>query len=159
MKTLFVLCTAAIAIFPSISVADTLPSDVKFAEDGAVAEPLTDVSGDPENGFKVATTRSLGNCIACHSADGWKEMPLPGNIAPDLTGVGRRFDEARLRGIVTNAKHTFIETMMPSFYNTENIIRPGDGFTGKAATDLTVTILTAQQVEDVVALLQSFVEQ
>lgn len=158
MKTLFVLCTAAMAIIPSFLQAETLPSEVKFSDTGAVAESLTGVPGDAENGLKVATTRSLGNCIACHSADGWKHMPLPGNIAPELTGVGRRFDEAALRGIVTNAKHTFVDSMMPSFYNTENIIRPGDGFTGKAAKDLTVTILTAQQVEDVVALLQTFVE-
>ena len=158
MRTLFVLCTAAIAMLPSMLKADTLPSEVNFSETGAVAESLTGVPGNPEDGFKVATTRSMGNCMACHSAEGWAQMPLPGNIAPDLTGVGRRFDEATLRGIVTNAKHTFVDTMMPSFYNTENIIRPGDGYTGKAATDLTITILTAQQVEDVVALLQTFVE-
>ncbi len=38
--------------------------------------------------------------------------------------------------------------MMPSFYNVANIIRPGDGYTAKAAKLPLKPILTAQDVED-----------
>ena len=157
MRTLFVLCTAAVVSLPSAILADTAPDEVTFMDSGAVTDSLTGVPGDAAAGLEVATSKSLGNCMACHAAKGWEDVPLPGNIGPLLTGVGHRYNESQLRGIVTNAKHTFPDSMMPSFYNTANIIRPGDGFTGKAATE-TVTILTAQQVEDLVALLKTFTE-
>jgi len=42
---------------------------------------------------------------------------------------------------------------MPSFYRTEGYIRPGNAFSGKAAEGPLEPLLTAQQVEDVVAYL------
>jgi L-cysteine S-thiosulfotransferase len=157
MKKLFVLCTAGMVMLPSMLSAETAPSDVVFNELGAVEESLTGVPGDPASGMEIATTRPLGNCLACHVAEGWADKPLPGNIGPALTSVAHRFSEAELRGIVINSKHTFEGTVMPSFYNVDNIIRPGDGFTGKAATEL-APLLGAQQIEDLVALLQTFDE-
>jgi len=47
----------------------------------------------------------------------------------------------------------FEESMMPSFYKTEGFIRPGKAYTGKAADDTFGPLLTAQQIEDVVAYL------
>jgi sulfur-oxidizing protein SoxX len=41
---------------------------------------------------------------------------------------------------------------MPSFYKVSGFIRPGDGYTGDAATTIE-PILDAQQIEDVVAFL------
>ncbi len=145
----------AAAIVATIAVADTLPNDVKFSDDGAVAQPLTSVAGNPADGLKVATTRSMGNCIACHAASGWAKFPEPGNIGPSLDGVASRYTVAQLRGIVVNAKKHFPDSMMPSFYNVADIIRPGDGYTAKPAKTIT-PILTPQQVEDVVALLETF---
>lgn len=159
MRKLFALCAAAMVTIPSTLSAETMPRDVVFTDTGAVAESLTGVPGDPEAGFKAATTKSLGNCVACHVAEGWKDLPLPGNIGPELTGVATRWEEADLRGILTNAKHTFPESFMPAFYNLDNIIRPGDAYTGKAAKSLDVTILSAQQVEDILALLLTFNEE
>ena len=52
----------------------------------------------------------------------------------------------------------FPETMMPSFYKTEGFIRIGNGFTGKAAEGDVPPLLTAQQVEDVVAFLMTLKE-
>jgi sulfur-oxidizing protein SoxX len=45
---------------------------------------------------------------------------------------------------------------MPSFYKTSGFIRPGEDYTGKAAPADLKPILTAQQVEDVVAFLMTF---
>ena len=47
----------------------------------------------------------------------------------------------------------FPESMMPSFYRTEGFIRPGKEFTGKAVDRPVEPLLTAQQIEDVVAFL------
>ncbi len=155
MKRLIALGAAVLAFSAVQLRADTAPTAVVFAEDGAVSQPLTDVPGDAARGLKIATTRSMGNCVACHAAKGWADAPLPGNIGPVLDGACERYSQAQLRGIVVNAKHTFDGTIMPSFYNVSNIVRPGDGYTGKAAKSIT-PILTAQQVEDLVALLMTF---
>lgn len=155
MKRLIVLGAAASAFAASVAIADTLPNDVKY-DSGAVAQSLTGKPGDPANGLKVATTRPMGNCIACHVAAGWAKFADPGNIGPSLDGVASRYSEAQLRGIVANAKMTFPDTLMPSFYKTSGFIRPGDDYTGKAAPADLKPILTAQQVEDVVAFLMTF---
>lgn len=80
-------------------------------------------------------------------------MDFQGNIGPTLDGSAERYTEAQLRGIVIDAKKTFEGTMMPSFYKNEGYIRPGAAFTGKAPEGPLDPILTAQQVEDVVAYL------
>jgi L-cysteine S-thiosulfotransferase len=157
MNRLIALVAVASVVSVFSANAGTLPQNVKFAEDGAVAQSLTGTPGNPADGLKVATTKSLGNCIACHVAAGWGNLPEPGNIGPSLDGVASKYTAAQLRGLVVNAKHTFDGTMMPSFYNVSNIIRPGDGYTGKPAKVIK-PILTAQQVEDVVAFLETFKE-
>ena len=158
MRNLFVLCAAATMAIPSALSAETAPRDVVFGEYGEVMEPLTDVPGDPEAGYTAATTKGLGNCMACHVAKGWEELPFPGNIGPELTGIANVYEEAELRGILVNAKKSFPETMMPAFYNLDDIVRPGHKYTGKAAETMDVTIMTAQQIEDIVALLKTFDE-
>jgi sulfur-oxidizing protein SoxX len=158
MRTLFALCAAAATAFPSILSAETAPTDVSFTEYGEVMESLTGVPGNPEEGYKSAVSRGMGNCVACHTAEGWSKEQFPGDVGPDLTGVANRHEEAQLRGILVNAKHTFPETVMPAFYNVSDLYRPGDGYTGKAAKSLDVTVLTAQQIEDILALLLTFTE-
>ncbi|WP_343079462.1 sulfur oxidation c-type cytochrome SoxX [Ostreiculturibacter nitratireducens] len=134
------------------------PGDVVF-DVGAVAESLTGTPGNPEEGAKVMSNRGLGNCVACHAVSAMPDVPFQGNIGPTLDGVADRWDEAALRGIVANAKMTYEGTIMPAFYKNEGYIRPGDAFTGKAApAEGLPPLLTAQQVEDVVAYLLTLKE-
>ena len=44
---------------------------------------------------------------------------------------------------------------MPAFYKTTGFERPGDGYSGKAAQGELAPILTAQEIEDVVAFLKT----
>ena len=129
------------------------PESVSYA-DGAIAESLTGQAGDAEAGKNVMVTRGLGNCIACHEVTALKDFPFHGEVGPMLDGAGSRWSAAELRGIVANAKMMFEDSVMPSFYKKSGYIRPGNAFTGKAAQpgDLN-TLLTAQQIEDVVAYL------
>ena len=53
----------------------------------------------------------------------------------------------------------FDGTMMPSFYKTSGFVRPGDAYTGKAAPADLPPLLTAQQIEDVVAFLMTLKEE
>ena len=121
------------------------PMDVMF-EDGAVSKSLTGVKGDAAAGAKAFANRKQGNCLACHMNSDMEEQPFHGEVGPALDGAGSRWSEAELRGIVTNSKEMFPDTIMPAFYRTDGLNRPLEKFDGK-------TILTAQQVEDVVAYL------
>ena len=78
---------------------------------------------------------------------------------PALDGVADRWSEAELRGIVANAKNWFPDTMMPAFYKTEGFIRLGNGYTGKAHEGDVAPLLTAQEIEDVVAFLMTLKEE
>ena len=132
------------------------PTNVAFT-DGAVDQSLSGTAGDVEAGRQIMN-RGAGNCIACHAVTDLESLGFHGNIGPSLDGVADRWSEAELRGIVANAKEMFPGTMMPSFYRTTDFIRPGNAFTGKAAEGELEPLLTAQQVEDVVAYLQTLKE-
>ena len=136
------LALAALA-FPAM--AEIGPNDVVFDE-GAVEASLSGAIGDPEIGREVFADRKLGNCLACHVNSDLADLPFHGEVGPPLDGVADRWSEAELRGIVSNSKMMFEDTIMPSFYRMENGVRPLPDFEGK-------TILTAQQVEDVIAYL------
>jgi sulfur-oxidizing protein SoxX len=134
---------------------DVKPDDVVF-DGGAVAASLTGAPGNAENGAKYLD-RKWGNCVACHQVSASK-LAFQGNIAPSLDGVADRWSEAELRGIVANAKMTFEGTMMPAFYRVSGYTRPGDAFTGKAAKEDFGPLLTAAEVEDIVAFLLTLKE-
>ena len=155
----FVITVAVTGALASSAFAeDVLPSDVIY-EDGAVSVSLSGVAGDTANGRKIVSDKKQGNCVACHSVTELKEtVPFHGEIGPMLDGAGDRWSESELRGIVANAKIMFDESMMPSFYKTEGYIRPGKAYTGKAADETLTTLLTAQQIEDVVAYLTTLKE-
>lgn len=137
-------------------VAEVGPGEVVF-EDGAIAQSLTGVQGDPESGRSIMNKGS-GNCIACHAVSDLNDLPFHGEIGPMLDGVADRWSEAELRGIVANAKIMFEGSMMPSFYKTSGFVRPGNAYTGKAAEGELEPLLTAQQIEDVVSYLLTLQE-
>lgn len=149
---------AASVIAATTAYAETAPGDVVY-DTGAVAQSLTGTPGNAEEGGNVMTNRGLGNCVACHAVSAMPKVDFQGNIAPPLDGVADRWDEAGLRGIVSDAKKTFEGSMMPSFYKNAGYIRPGDAYTGKAApAEGLAPLLTAQQIEDVVAYLLTLKE-
>ncbi len=136
---------------------EVLPTAVSF-NDGSVEQSLTGVAGDPANGRIIIGDNGQGNCVACHVVTEMSDVPFQGNIGPALDGAGTRWSEAQLRGLVVNAKLTFVDSMMPSFYRTEGYIRPGNEYTGKAADETFGPLLSAQQIEDVVAYLATLKE-
>jgi sulfur-oxidizing protein SoxX len=78
-------------------------------------------------------------------------MPLPqrpfhGNVGPPLDSVGNRFTAGELRLRLVDPKAINPETVMPAYYKVEGLHRVLDRYRDKP-------ILTAQQVEDVVAYL------
>ena len=123
----------------------------QVVDETEIASSLTGKAGDPKRGREVAIDRKLGNCLACHS------LPIPeqqfhGATGPDLTGVGSRLTLGELRLRVVNPKVVNPDTMMPAFYRVEDLNRVMKDFAGKP-------ILTAEQVEDVIAYLTTLQDQ
>lgn len=156
MKNLVTGAALSVAMACSAAAEMTAPSDVVF-EDGAVATSLSGTPGDPAAGAEIMN-KGAGNCIACHQVSALSHLQWHGEIGPPLDGAADRWTEAELRGIVANAKVMFEGSMMPSFYKTEGFIRPGQDFTGDPVEGEVQPLLTAQQVEDVVAFLMTLKE-
>ncbi|MBR9852612.1 MAG: sulfur oxidation c-type cytochrome SoxX [Rhodobacteraceae bacterium] len=142
----------ASVLFASTAFAEEIkPTNVAFA-DGAVEASLTGIAGDAAAGRKVFANRKQGNCLACHANSDLSEESFHGEVGPPMDGAADRWTEAELRGIVTNSKMMFEGTIMPAFYVESGYERPLEKFAGKS-------ILTAQQVEDVIAYLMTLKEE
>jgi sulfur-oxidizing protein SoxX len=148
-----IVTTAVVTgLLVSVGFAESVaPSAVKF-EDGLITASLTGVAGDPVNGREVFKNRKQGNCLACHVNAEMPEESFHGEVGPEMTGVADRWSVEELRGIVSNSKMMFEDTIMPAFYRDAGYTRPLEGFDGQS-------ILTGQQVEDVVAYLQTLKEE
>jgi sulfur-oxidizing protein SoxX len=109
----------------------------------AIAAPLTAQAGDAARGRQIATGRD-SNCILCHSVP--QEDRVMGNLAPPLAGVGARLAAAQLRLRIVDSQRLNPDTIMPSYYRVEGLVRVAEPYRGKP-------VLTAQQVEDVIAYL------
>ncbi len=158
MKLTTIICAAAFAAGAANAADVVAPSDASFTEYGEIEQSLTGVPGNPEEGMKVAIDKGLGNCVACHKIAQLPDVPFHGEVGPELSWTGEVRSEAELRGILANAKMMFPDTVMPAFYKTSGFIRPGNGYTGKAAEGDIEPILSAQQIEDVVAFLMTLKE-
>lgn len=131
----------------------TEPSEVVFDDSGAVAQPVSETKGDPLKGREWFADRKLGNCLACHQNTDLDELPFHGDVGPSVDGVADRYTEAELRGIIVNSKKTFGDaTVMPAFYRADGFFRMRKDVAG-------ASILTAEQVEDVVAYLMTLKEK
>jgi L-cysteine S-thiosulfotransferase len=150
-----ILAGVALVVMAGTSVAADIDPAAIVWTDGAIEASLTGVPGDAEAGQKLFSDRATANCIACHSIGILTNVQFHGDVGPILDGAGDRWSEAELRGIVADAKQMFPDTMMVSFYKNSGYIRPGQGFTGEAPKEALTTLLTAQQVEDMVAFLMT----
>lgn len=125
------------------------PGEVEVTDDLTIEQSLTGEPGDAFAGLEVFIDRKLGNCVACHTNFDVKAMQFLGNIGPSLDWTGERLTEAEIRAILVNPKVVFGEqTIMPAFYSLEHGARTAEQFQGKP-------ILTAEQIENVVAYLSS----
>ncbi len=131
--------------------AATEPGSAKIV-DNAIASSLTGKPGDAVNGKKWFADRKLGNCLACHVNKDLEKQPFHGEVGPPIDGVADRYDDGQLRAILVNSKEVFGEqTIMPGFYRADAGARTAKQFKGK-------TILSAEQVEDVLAYLKTLKE-
>jgi L-cysteine S-thiosulfotransferase len=115
------------------------------AASDALPPPLTGTAGDSAAGRNIVLDRHVGLCLLCHSGP-FPEERFQGNLAPDLGGVGTRLSAAEIRLRIIDASRVNPGTIMPPYFRTEKLERVAPAYRGK-------TVLTAQQIEDVVAFL------
>jgi sulfur-oxidizing protein SoxX len=116
----------------------------------AIPQPLTGAKGDPVRGRAIVAQRQTGLCLLCHSGP-FPDERFQGTLAPDLAGAGARWSEGQLRLRLVDSRRVNPATIMPSYYSIEGLTRVGPAWRGKP-------VLTAEQIEDVVAFLTTLRE-
>jgi sulfur-oxidizing protein SoxX len=112
--------------------------------DDTIPAPLTSEPGDAARGRAVVLGRN-GNCLLCH------QLPVSGDrfegdIAPTLGGVGDRLTPGQIRLRLVDSTRLNPEAIMPPYFRTDSLVRVQAAYRDK-------TVLTAQQIEDLVAFL------
>ena len=118
--------------------------DLQTQHEG-VSTPLTDQPGDAERGRRIVLDRERGDCVVCHA------LPLPerrfhGTVGLPLDNVGSRYTAAELRLRLLDSKALSPHSIMPAYHTVEGRHSVLEAYRGKP-------ILTAQEIEDVVAYL------
>lgn len=113
--------------------------------DGGIAKPLTDQPGDPARGRAIANDRQRGGCLNCHAVPNARS---PGDLGPDLAGVAARHSVAVMRLRVVDPRKLDPESRMPAFYSLDGLTRVAKAYAGKP-------LLQPQEIEDVLAFLQT----
>jgi len=116
----------------------------------AMPASLTGGKGDAARGRAIVTNRQVGLCLLCHSG------PFPGerfqgDLAPDLRGAGTRWSEGQLRLRIVDSGRINPATIMPAYHRTEGLARVAPAWRGKP-------VLSAEQIEDVVAFLMTLTD-
>ena len=146
-----VLTAVTVAVAAGVVGGAALVGAVNFTVVGdGVPLPLAGAVGDAARGRAIVVDRSVGLCLLCHSGpfDRTPEERAQGNLSGSLAGVGSRYSAAQLRLRVADAKRLNPASLMPAFHRSEGGQRVGAAWQGQP-------VLSAQQVEDVVAFLQT----
>lgn len=148
IRSLGVALTACLALPPAAAPQEALRPFVVAGD--SIPAALIDAKGDPARGRTIVTNRQVGLCLLCHSGP-FPEDRLQGNMAPDLKGAGARWSEGQLRLRIVDAARLNPATIMPPYYRVDGLHRVAPALQGKP-------VLTAEQIEDVVAFLATLRE-
>ena len=88
--------------------------------------------------------RQVGLCLLCHSGP-FPDERFQGDLAPDLRNAAR-LTEGEIRQRIVDPTKANPQSIMPAYYKSEGLARVAPAYRGK-------TILTAEQIEDIVAYL------
>lgn len=135
-----------IALAISALLALPIPSQAQIIWDGdAIPNSLSGQAGDPIKGRTIVTSRQTGLCILCHAGP-FPEERFQGNLAPDLKLSIANLSAAQLRARLVDPSKTNTNTIMPAYFRIDHLQRVAPPFVGK-------TVLSAQEIEDVIAYL------
>jgi L-cysteine S-thiosulfotransferase len=143
---LLTLCASA-----SVAFADPRVTLRSYNVQGdAIAASLTGQAGDAARGAALIQQRQKSLCVLCHLGP-FPDPHLQGTLAPDLTGIGDRLSAGQLRLRIVDMRRLNPDSIMPTYYaaitNSKDI--------RVAASWRDKPILTAEEIEDLVAYLQT----
>jgi len=113
----------------------------------AIPAPLDGLEGDASRGRAIVVSRQKGLCLLCHQGP-FPEERFQGDLAPSLARAGSRSNEGRLRLRMVDSRRVNPASIMPAYHKAESLDRVGRAFAAQP-------ILTAQEIEDVVAFLST----
>ena len=114
------------------------------AREDALETPLTGTPGEAVRGRQIVIGRD-GNCLLCHAIPETGERFM-GNVGPPLSGVAMRLNAGQLRLRVVDPTRINPDAVMPAYHRVDRLDQVVEPFRGKP-------VLSAQQIEDVVAYL------
>jgi sulfur-oxidizing protein SoxX len=113
----------------------------------AIPQSLTGRPGDAARGREISFSRERGNCIVCHVLPAPDER-LHGDLGPSLKGIAGRLGEGQMRLRLVDGRRLNPSSLMPSYYRADGLKRVAAAYAGK-------TVLTAEEIEDVLAYLKT----
>lgn len=110
---------------------------------GALLAGIACAQSTAEQGFRIMSSGTGGNCVACHTLP--SQPGVASNFGPALKGVGARYSAEELRQWVTDARLIKPDTLMPPFGTTQGTKEPIRA----------QSILSVDEIGHVVAALQT----
>ena len=143
-----------LALCASASVASAAPPVQRIqaytVEGDAIAKSLTGRAGDAARGAVLIQQRQKSLCVLCHAGP-FPDPHLQGTLAPDLTGIGDRLSAGQLRLRIVDMKRLNPTSIMPTYHASI----PNSDVTRVPKDWRSKPILTADEIEDLVAYLQT----
>ena len=133
-RSIFAFC-AAFALVASPALSDEIAPSEVVIENARIEAPLSDAL---PSGWRGVNLYMDGACVSCHENPELAKTGLSGDLGPKVGMLGEKYSRAELRAILVDPSAVFgLETPMPGFY----VGAPGE------------TLMTAQEIEDVIAYL------
>jgi sulfur-oxidizing protein SoxX len=124
---------------------------VPFTVEGdAIEAPLGGIRGDAARGAAVVRNRETANCLICHAIPDPAERFM-GDVGPSLAGVGSRLTPGQVRLRLVDPTRLNPSAIMPAYHRVEGLVRVDPRHRGQP-------VLTAQEIEDLVAYLATLQE-
>lgn len=116
----------------------------------AIEAPLVTLEPDATRGGLIVRNRETANCLICHAIPDARERFM-GDLGPPLAGVGARLSAGQIRLRLVDPTRLNPSAIMPAYHRTEGLRHVDARYLGRP-------VLTAMEIEDVVAYLASLKE-
>ena len=138
---------AAVLIVTAVAPAASTQLNPYRVRGDTIEASLTGRAGNPDRGRALVADRQRSLCLLCHTGP-FPDTHMQGTLAPDLRGAGSRLSAGQLRLRLVDMKRVNPAAIMPSYYRIDGLTRVAEAWSDKP-------VLTASEIEDIVAYLQA----